>query len=775
MKLIRFYRRTRFFLLINIIGLAIGFAVSVMLLLFVVTELSYDKHLANKERIIRLNSMFGDYNTSVCLRSAYTELPSRVPGIESVVQIYKEGGVDVTVGQNTFGNLNMLYADPEFFEVFRMKFIDGTSENALKEPNSAVITDRYANIMFGSAANAIGNQISVYGRLMTVSGIVGELPVNTHFTFDLLINIPESYIQMFGGCEYHTYFLIDRNASLETVRQNIETEYTSLIQRRFPDHQTRGYTEKLTDIYLRSTANSSLAKHSSINRIWTLSIIAALILLLAITNFINLFIIHGEARMKEIGIRKTNGAGIWDIVRQFLSEISVIVFIAFVLGFMLSVYITPYFSQLIKTGVSLTLLLSPAFIICVTLLFILTVALSAGYPAFYLSRFSPLDILYRRIKFSRRRLTAGVVVFQSIVTLVLMSYIFTMYMQTKYLENCDQGYNPKNVASLILSRNLYEQYNALKHELMQFPDIQKISGSDHVIGGGCSGQRISLLEDNAKQHSINEYRVMPEMCELTGIQLVEGNFLKEEDRSDTVRAILINEAAMRLLNLERPVAEKSVKYKGDANTRVLGVVKDFYYGLPGNAVEPLVISFCFGQVGSVMYFKFDENASRKKIMDMLNSVFNKFDPNYTVAPEWSEDIYAKKFDGLKTQSKIILFSALLSLLIVILGLFAIHLYTTIRRTKEIGIRQIYGATHRSIFMLLSYDTVKWIAVAALIAIPVEYYVVSYWLEGYANRMPLNIGIFLFPLLIQCAIALVISFGLTVRTLSQNPVVSLRSE
>jgi putative ABC transport system permease protein len=268
---------------------------------------------------------------------------------------------------------------------------------------------------------------------------------------------------------------------------------------------------------------------------------------------------------------------------------------------------------------------------------------------------------------------------------------------------------------------------------------------------------------------------MPELCELVGFQLVEGNFLREEDRRDTIRTILLNEAAVRLLGLKLPVAGQYVNYKGDRNTKVLGVVKDFYYDSPGQAIEPLVLSFCFEDVGSVIYFKFNENISRKKITETLSGVFNKIDPDFFVEPEWSEDIYAKKFEGMKTQSKIISLSTLLSLLIVILGLFAIHLYITIRRTKEIGIRIIYGADYRSIFMLLSYDVLKWIVIATLIALPVEYYIVSYWLEGYANRMSLGVGIFLFPVLIQCVIALSISGGLTMRILSQNPVNSLRSE
>jgi putative ABC transport system permease protein len=568
--------------------------------------------------------------------------------------------------------------------------------------------------------------------------------------------------------------LINSEAVSDVARKNIETEYNSMLSNKFPNYKISGYTEKLTDIYLHSKSASRLAKGESMSKIWSLSLIAIFILLLAITNFVNLFITHGEARMKEIGIRKANGAGVWDIVRQFFSEVSVIVFVAFALGFWLSILFTPYFSQLINTKVALSQLINPAFISCVIMLFVLTVVLSAGYPAFYLSRFNPLDILYKRIKLSKRRLTAGVVIFQSIITLVLISYILVINKQTRYLENLSKGYNPANVVAIAMNRQLFENYSALKQELMQIPSIQKISGSDHIIGGGCSGQGIALLEDNTKEYNINEYRVMQDLCELVELQLVEGNFLREEDRRD-IRTILLNESAVRMLGLEQPVAGQYVNYKGDVNTKVLGVVKDFYYDTPSNKVQPLAISFCFGEIGHLIYLKFNENISRSSILESLKNVFAKFDPDFVVDPKWSEDVYYRKFDGIKTQSNIILHSTLLSLFIVILGLFATHLYATMRRTKEIGIRRIYGADRKVIFMLLSSGTLKWIAIAALIAIPGEYFIISRWLENYANRTSLDVIIFLLPVLIQCIIALAISFGLTMWILSRNPVNALKSE
>jgi putative ABC transport system permease protein len=774
MRILRFYRRTRFFLLINITGLAIGFAVSIMLLLFIVNELSYDRHFADKERIVRLVSILEGKPYSISLRRAYTELPQKVPGIEAATQFFRYGNIDVVVEQNTFRNLNLLYTDNDFFSVFQMKFIEGVPTNALTKPNSTVITRRYADIMFGSAANAIGNQILTGGSPVTVSGVVEELPAHTHFSFDILMNLSESWAKSFPGLEYHTYYLIDSAASPEDVRKNIETEYISIIKNRFAElgDAVGGYTEKLTDVYFSKALHSG--KSNSMEQIWLLSAVAALILLLAVTNFINLFVTQGERRMKETGIRKANGAGISDIVMLFFTEVTLIVFIAFVLGFGLSIYLTPFLSELIHTEVDFNRLISPAFTFGVTALFIVTVTLSAGYPAFYLSRFSPLDILFKRVKFSKRRLTAGVVVFQSVITLVLLSCILAINRQTKYLENISKGYNPENVVSVRLNRQLSGSYDVLKQRLMQFPYIRTISGSDHLFGGGCSGQGIALLTGD-KDHVINEYRVMPELCELMGLQLAEGAFLGEADRRDTIRAIIINEAAVRMLGMEQPVAGQYVNYKGDINTRVAGVVRDFYYDMPSQEIQPLVISFCFGNVGANIYIKYDGSVSRSKIMEMLNSVFAEFDPNFLPEPKWSEDVYAQKFESMRTQSKIILLSALLSLFIVILGLFAIHLYASIRRTKEIALRRIHGAEYLSIFILLSSDTIKWIAVATIIALPVEYYIISQWLENYANRTSLGVGTFLLPVLIQCTVALAISFGLTVRALSQNPANVLKSE
>ncbi|GHV56349.1 ABC transporter permease [Bacteroidia bacterium] len=780
------YKRTRFFLWVNITGLAIGLAASILLILFVVNELSYDKHFPDSERIIRLNTVL-ETNTgmryySTSLGKAYSELPTKVPGIEAATHISPNGyngKVELVYETKHFRDLNLLQTDSDFFKVFQMKFLAGTAEKALESRKSLVISQPYADIIFGSADQAVNKPVLIDDEEYLISAVVEKLPSNTHFSFDMwAANIP-SYYESNGAMDFYVYYRISPGASLPEGRASIEKEYTSMLQplqKRFNAKEVYGATEKLTDIYIHSKTDSGLGKSNDMKFILLLLTLALFILALAITNFINLFMAQGETRMNEIAIRKTNGASIGNIVRQFFTEVFGIVLIAFVLGSVLAIIATPYFFQLIHKDIELTQLANPVFILCILALFILTVTLSAAYPAFYLSRFIPLDILGKRLKFSKHRLTAAVVIFQSIVTIVLISYILVINRQTTYLENLPMNYNDKNVLSVSYNRNLSENYTSLKQELLNISGIQRVSGADHTIGEGGSGQAIALLENRTNQqaYDINEYRVAPGLCELMDFQLVEGEFFKE-NRPETTPAIILNEATVKMLGLESPVAGQHVLYK-NRDAEIIGIVKDFIYGEPANAIQPLVLSACFNvSEPGIIYIKFDTNRSRKDALALANTVFRKFDAEFVPNPVWSEDIYAKKFDGMKTQSKLVLISSLLSIFIAMLGLLAIHLYTAVRRTKEIGIRRINGASPQSIFSLLSWDIIQWIVIAGIIAVPVAYYIASDWLNNYSNHTNLSGWVFVAPVLIQCLIAIITTSGVSIHVLLRNPVEALKSE
>ena len=475
--------------------------------------------------------------------------------------------------------------------------------------------------------------------------------------------------------------------------------------------------------------------------------------------------------MREIGIRKTNGAAISDIVRQFFSEVSGIVLIAFIIGVVLTIILAPYFSELIHREIDMAQLWNPTFILSAAGLFIVTVVSSAFYPALYLSRFSPLDILAKRIRFSKRRLMVGVVVFQSIITIVLVSFILIVNSQTNYLKNIPLGYNPENVVTIWMNNTIRNSFDAIRQELLSVPEIKQVSGAQHNFGMGGSGQRISLLDNKEEKHSINEYRIMPGIGELMELQLVEGDFFKE-DAPDSIYQVVLNEAAVKMLGISPPVVGKSVMYTGGI-TEIVGVAKDFCYAYPADKIAPIALSKT--NWGGMIYIRFREGTDRKQALEKTSEVFHQLDPDFILNATWSEDIYNQKFETFATTSRVITLASLLSIFIAMLGLVAIHLYTTVRRTKEIGIRRINGASHESIFSLLTGDIVKWIVIAGIVALPIIYYMATSMLNEYSNHTSLNWTMFVIPILVQCIIAILATSGVTLWALHQNPVNALKKE
>jgi putative ABC transport system permease protein len=777
MNIFNTYKRTRFFLWVNITGLAIGLAAAIMLILFVVNEWSYDKHFANRERIVRLLTVYerngNQEYAAINLRKAGKELPAKVPGIEAAVQMYSMGQIEVTVEQKRFQNLAALLVDAEFFKIFQTKFLEGSPETCLSALNSVVITRRQAEIMFGSPAEAINKTIPFWGHDLAVTGVVETFPQNSHFTFDFLAPIAAiSMLEEVGGLEFLTYYLIREGVSVEDTRAAIKNEYTTLLKpwaERVGDPNAHGETEMLSDVYLKSKVEySSLAK-GSLQFIRILTGLALFILTLAVTNFINLFVTQGQMRMNEVGIRKSNGAQIGDIVRQFFSEISMIVLIAFIIGFILAVICVPHFAGLINKSIDPAQLMNPLFIGATALLFVATVVLSAFYPALYLSRFSPLEILGKRVKFSKRRLTASIVVFQSIISIVLLSIIVTLYKQTAYLEELPLGYNPNNLMHVWSNGAINKSYEAVKQELLKYPEVKDVGGSQHVIGGGCSGEAIANWDEQDKAHMINSYRLMPGMPELMELELVEGRFWRE-DEPDSIQTLILNEAAVKMLGGESPL-DKTYAYNRQA--RVVGVVKDFYYNNPVLNIEPIALTRIF--TPSAINIRFAEGVNPIRAHEIVLAVFQQFDPEFVLNPTWNMDLYTGKFKEIKTLTRIVLIGSLVAIFVAMLGLLAIHLFSAMRRMKEIGIRRVHGAGHASVFILLSLDVLKWIAYAAVIAIPVSVYFIIRMLQNYANHVSPDWVIFALPVVAQCLIALLTTSGVSLNALRRNPAETIKTE
>jgi putative ABC transport system permease protein len=779
MKIFSGNKNTRFFQRVNITGLAIGLAASIMLILFVVNELSYDRHFDGHERIVRLiNTVESDGSTrkiAITQQKAFLEAVQKTSGIEAATQTYDMGQPELVYEKQRYQRINTLFADTSFFSVFKMKFLAGTPQQALKDINSVAITSKQAVNIFGTVANAMGKTFTMMERDYTVAAVVEALPMNTHFTFDVIGNLRSlPFYDDMQGLEYMSYIKINKEAPFERVRADLEREY-SQGAKEFSERlnwKLSGSTERLDDIYLHSNALYSRGKSNDMKFVWMLIIIALVILLLAVMNFINLFTAQCEARMLEIGIRKTYGASVKDIVKQFFGEVSGVVGVAFVAGMLLTLFLTPFFAKLINREIDMQQLLNPQFIICTVALFAFTVTASATYPAFYTTRFTPLDILAKRLLFSKRRLTTALIVFQSIITIVLISFILVINRQTTYLKSLPTNYDMKNVMFVPANRTIVNNYEAIRAELLNTGGVEEVSAGGHIVGGGWSGQNITTFEAPDNYRAINEYRILPGVCELMRLQLVEGEFLRE-DAPDSLNFIVLNEAACKMLGLKPPYAGQTVLYK-EVEAMITGVVKDFIYGSPSRAVDPLVLTTMNAGVAN-LYIRFNPTMSRSKANEIVSDVIHRFDTDIIINHFWSEDEYNTKFDYVELQFRIVLTGSLLSVFIAMIGLLATHLYTARRRTKEIGVRRINGATVKNIFNLLSWDVLKWIVLADVFAAPVSWYVASYWLDNFGKHITPGLLVFVLPLIVQCLIAVAVTSGVSLSVSRQNPVTLLRSE
>ena len=772
MNIFRTYKKSSSFLWINIIGLSIGLAASILLILLIVSELSYDKHFLNADRIVRVYTSSFDNNgnvtnTPICRRSAYTEVCEKVAGIKTATQIFDIGENEIKINEKTFHSKRIFLVDKGFIDVFSLTFIEGTQGSALSDNNSVILTKNKAIEFFGTPEKAIGKKLSIAYIEGTITAVVENMPHNTHFSFEILVNINvlSNWLDN-AGLEFHTFYLLEPNVPIEKVRENIEQEYTSSLESFSARFNTKysGKTDMLKDIYLKSAEVRTLNKQSSMSFIYILSALTIIIMLLAITNFINLFMAQGEIRMKEIGIRKTNGAHVINIVKQFFSEVGILVAISFIAGLIIAIFLIPYFSEIIKRDIHLEQLGSTVFITGVILLFIITVSLSAFYPSFYLSRFNPLAILANKIKFSKKTLNIAIVIIHSVITIILIAFLLVIDRQIGHLRNLPIGYEPKDVLNVIASHATASQYDALRQELLTIPEIKLVSRGDHRVGDGASGEGIKLNRADEAKFEISGYRISPGICEIMGLKLVDGNFFNEIT-PDSIKEVILNEAAIKMLGLKYPVAGKTV-ILGETEFQINGVVKDFYYDNPVNNIEPLVLEKING--GYCIAIKFNDNINRLTAQEKVLSVFRKFDPEFVLNPIWSSDIYENKFTEFKTYSKIITTFSILSVIIAMMGLVGLHLYSTVRRTKEVGIRRIHGATSTIIFRMLSLNIVKWIVIAGIFAAPVIYFITTSILKNYANHVSFDWTMIIIPVLIQCLIAIIITSGITIKALLQNP-------
>jgi putative ABC transport system permease protein len=784
MKNLRFafhmLKRNPLLLYISIPGLAVGLCAVLLLAVHLKYEFSFDKHFSTGDRVLRLCNVLYDQDKtstlSIGLRTAYTQLPAQVPEVEKAVQIYPELNSTVKTEQGTFGNINLLYADPEFFDVFGLKLFQGNISDALIGKNNIVLTKSTAEKLLGTG-DYLGKTVKINDRQLIVTGVINDIPKTTHFKFDMLMPLEShEFIAQQGSLEFRTYYLIKEGANLEKAGQNIAAANDKLMpvwKRRgsLNEVKTETITESLRDIHLHTKASGDLVPKTNLSQLLIVIGIAVFILLIALINFINMYLLHGEKRISEIASRKVAGASRTELALQFYLENSVIAFIALVLGLGLAVLVQPFFAKMINLPLTVSDMFTPLGIIMIVTILVALVLISGAYPSFYLSKINMLSGLkgkHRHI--SNGRFSKAVVLVQFFITVLLISSVVIIRAQIKYMEDVPLGFNASNVTAVTdFSERTAKNAQNIKKELEKLPFIQSIGLSEHSMGGRCSGQGISLLS-NDEAKPIKEYRVFSGFCETMQIKLLDGKFFTEN--ANDKKSIILNKAAAQMLGLQFTEGMQVV-YKGEP-VEVKGIVNDFYYdGYAGKTIEPLVICRVDSRAWN-FYLRTNDKftADNRK---QVAALFKQFDPENVMTFTPLGDIYNLKFEKDKRVFRMVSSGAYLAIILSFVGMLSLTVMNVARRTKEIGIRKVIGSSEREIVSKLMGETLLLVSISSLFAFGVSYYLMREWLSNFVLKINLHIGYFLLSGFFAFAIVILAVSWQSWKAATRNPMEALRYE
>ncbi len=776
----------KFFSIINILGLAAGIAATIMLLLYVQHELSYDKFHENYENTYRIISSIkqGDAEpmvVPVALANAAEVIETKMPEIKSACKLDKSSG-NVVIGEKVFSSQQYFYVDSTFFDVFSFSVISGNPKEALYNPKNIVITQSAAKRYFGEE-NPINKQLEINGAEFTVQCLIEDIPANSHFSFDFItsftsINNLERY---YGnrGFGFYTYFEVDEKANPESWKEKVIELSNENISKRFRDEgmesafQIDTDIQKMGDIHLHADYNWEIAPQGNIRNIYIYSFLAFFIIIIAIINFVNLVTARSETRSKEIGLRKVIGAQRKNIIKQFLGEAVIVSFIALIVGLLIVELFLDSFSTLVNRELALDY--SNFVLIGLFIALALFIGLVAGaYPAVYLSRFNPVRILKGITKKggNNEYLKKGLVIFQFSIAIFLIISLLIMNLQMKYVKSKDLGFDKEHILVVNnLKPGISKDLNVIQSELNSLPEVLSACGSESIPTQNNMVQNTYKSGDNPNNSIVmNEMAVKDDFIETFGFNIIEGRNFDQKFRTDTF-AFIINETAARKLGLDNPIGEKIFVWKTEGE--IVGVIQDFHFRSFHQEIEPLAITKYRNYISYISIKLTGKNLS--KTISSIENIINKYNNGYEFRYFFMDDRFDNLYQEEQRSNKLNLFGSVLAIIIAMLGIFALTSYTVIKRTKEIGIRKVVGTPMSRILLMLLTDISKWVLLANIIAWPLAYYFMSGWLNNFAYKIDMHIWMFIAGAFIAFFIAIITVILLAYRSASANPAEALRYE
>lgn len=800
------------FSLINILGLAIGMAVCLLIVLFIQSELGYDKHNEKAGNIYRmvLERFYPGRSTSYSIipQSIGSAVKAEYPEVLESTRLFDLGGNGnffLRIGEKTFEEKRVLAADSNFFRVFTGKALHGDLNTALEKPNSVVINETTAKKFFGSADAAFGKTFETDGDDTTltfvINGVVADWPGNSHFLFDMLIStnsFPFTRRPNYVGFAAYTYLLLNPNSSytgLETkfpeiIKKYVSPEINRVFNQSWEDFQKAGngyhyYLQPLTKIHLISDLEAELRPNGSMTAVYIFGIVAIFILFLACINFINLSTARSVERAKEVGIRKTFGSEKKALVGQFLIESVFVSLLSMLLAFVLIILMIPAFNTISGKELTVSYFLQPTWIFLL-IAFVLITGLVAGlYPAFVLSSFNPIMVLKGRFKSNRHGLILrnGLVVFQFAISVILIIATIVVNRQMNYMLGNKLGFKKDHVIVVERTDLVDNQFAAFKNELLSVSGVISASGTSAMPGVqnffGTTWQEVGSKEPMTGRGMV----VDEDYAKTLGIELKEGRFLSKDFSTDTL-SVVLNEKAVKELGLKNAIGSRLTSPDDRFNApdgstytyNVVGVVKDFHYHSLHEPISPLVIinSKKFGGRSGLMALRV-QGADFKNSIANIGSVWKKFVKEKPFNYYFLDKSLADQYQAEQTTQRIFTIFSGLAIFIACIGLLGLAAYATQQRTREISIRKVLGASESSIVSMLSKDFLKLVLLSSAIAFPTAWWGMNKWLQDFAYRIDVGWWIFIVAALAALLIALFTVSTQALKAAFTSPIKNLRTE
>ncbi|MDU8886943.1 FtsX-like permease family protein [Yeosuana sp. MJ-SS3] len=792
----RSLNKNRIYAVINILGLALGLTVSILVYLFVQYETSYDKHWAEYDRIYRtgLNAalMGQKINAPISAHPMAQTLRTEFPNVETATRV-NVGRQEVLMRheQTKLYIQNFASVDSTFFKIFDYEFVHGDPITALKENNAIVLTQETANKFFGDN-NAMGQIVNLDEREdYIVKGIVKESKGPAHFKFEMFLSDNEVR-NNWVGYNWYTYLKLNEGVNVTTFKKEmdinilkkIEPEIERILQTTWSDfieNENNAFElqlQPLKDIHLHSHLDQEIRENGNITYIYVFIGIALLVILIAGINFMNLSTARSGNRAKEVGVRKVSGASRKMLIFQFLTESIIQSLIALFLAFILVELFLPGFNNIMQSELTLfdsninkTILLA----LIVTLLY----GIFAGsYPAFYLSNFRPIAVLkgdFTKTK-SGALLRKGLVVIQFTASTILIIGMIIIFKQLSYLQNKDIGFKGDQVMIVpIQTSTMLENFRNYKDIFYKNKNIQSISRADHYPGGG-SDVESYILEGSDEQFLIREIHVDYDFFKTLGIQLLEGRVFDQKKDSDSLNYYILNESAVKELNIENPIgkriAESYDASEGANYGTVIGVVKDFHIQGFNQPIRPMVIGI--SNYTHLVSFKITPNDMNATI-DFIEKEWGKLEPSHPFRYSFLDQNFGALLRQQENFGTMFLFLTILAIIISAMGLYGLSSYTAEQRTKEIGIRKVLGATVSSIMAMLTKDFIKLVLIANIFAWPITYLLAKDWLSNFSYQIDMPILPYLLATFLALIIALITVSSQAYIAANSDPVNSLKYE